>query len=57
MPLVEDEARRVELGFLGAAIVLATLLAHVYRTMPSAGIGPDSPEEIEARLAAADEVG
>ena len=56
-PLVEDEARRVEVGFLGAALLLALLLARVYRTAPLEGIGPDSPEEIEARLAAADEAG
>ena len=57
IPLVEDEARRVETGFLGASILLALLLARVYRTVPSAGIAPDSAEEIEARLSAADEVG
>jgi O-antigen/teichoic acid export membrane protein len=57
VPIVEEEARRVEVGFLGAAILLAALLAQVYRTLPLAGIGPDSPEEIEARLAAADEAG
>jgi hypothetical protein len=57
VPLVEDEARRVEVGFLGGSILLALLLGRVYRTVPSEGIGPDSPEEIEARLAAADEAG
>jgi O-antigen/teichoic acid export membrane protein len=57
LPVVEDEARRVEVGFLGAALLLALLLARVYRTVPAGGIGPDSPEEIEARLAAADEAG
>ena len=57
LPLIEDEARRVEVGFLGGAILLALLLVRVYRTVPSDGIGPDSPEEIEARLAAADEAG
>ena len=56
-PIVEDEARRVEVGFLGAAILLTLLLARVYRTVPVEGISPDSPEEIEARLAAADEAG
>ena len=56
-PIVADEARRVEVGFLGGAIVLAALLARVYRSAPDAGIGPGSPEEIEARLAAADEAG
>ncbi len=57
LPLIEDEARRVEVGVLGGAVLLALLLAHVYRTLPGDGIGPDSPEEIEARLAAADEAG
>lgn len=57
IPLVDDEARRVEVGFLGGAILLALLLARVYRTVPGEGIRPDSPEEIEARLAAADEGG
>jgi len=57
LPLIEDEARRVEVGFLGGAVLLALLLVRVYRTAPSDGIGPDSPEEIEARLAAADEAG
>ena len=55
LPVIEDEARRIEVGFLGAAALLALLLARVYRERPGEGIGPDSPEEIEARLAAADE--
>ncbi len=57
VPLIEDVDRRVETGFLGGAVLLALLLARVYETVPSGGIGPDSPEEIEARLAAADEAG
>jgi O-antigen/teichoic acid export membrane protein len=57
IPAIEDVARRVEIGFLGGALLLALLLARVYRTVPTGGIGPDSPEEIEARLAAADEAG
>ncbi len=56
-PVIEDEARRVEVGFLGAAILLALLLGRVYRTAPDRGIEPDSPEEIEATLATADEAG
>jgi O-antigen/teichoic acid export membrane protein len=55
LPIVADEDLRIELGFLGAAALLALLLARVYRTAPDEAIGPDSPEEIEARLAAADE--
>jgi len=57
LPAIEDEARRVEVGFLGGSILLALLLARVYRSVPAEGIRPDSPEEIEARLAAADEAG
>jgi O-antigen/teichoic acid export membrane protein len=52
--------RRVEIGFAGAALALATLLYFVYRS-PSArpldAVAPDSPEEVEARLAAAQEAG
>ena len=57
VPAIDDVARRVEIGFLGGAILLALLLWRVYKTVPSEGIRPDSPEEIEARLAAADEAG
>jgi O-antigen/teichoic acid export membrane protein len=55
LPVLE-EARRIELGFAGAALVLATTLWAVHRapgTEP--GIAPGSPVEIEARLASADE--
>jgi O-antigen/teichoic acid export membrane protein len=55
---VLDEFRRVEVGFTAAAGVLAGLLYLLYRRprvraedVPA----PDSPEELEARLAAADE--
>jgi hypothetical protein len=57
VPLIADEDRRIEVGFLAAAILLALQLGRVYRTVPDERIGPGSPEEIEARLAAADEVG
>jgi O-antigen/teichoic acid export membrane protein len=57
VPVIEDEARRIEVGFLGAAVLLALLLGRVYRGAPGEAIGPGSPEEIEARLAAADEAG
>ena len=56
LPLVADEARRVEIGFTAAAALLAVLLARVHGAAEG-GIAPGSPEEIEARLAAADEAG
>ena len=55
LPFVADEARRVEIGFLAASALLAALLTWVYRLAHGPGIEPDSAEEIEARLAAADE--
>jgi O-antigen/teichoic acid export membrane protein len=51
--------RRVEVGYLGASVVLCALLLIIYRRpRPRAGeeLRPDSPREVEARLAAADEV-
>jgi O-antigen/teichoic acid export membrane protein len=53
-----DEFRRVEVGFAGSAALLWGLLYTLYRR-PRARLDdvvrPGSPEEIEARLAAADE--
>ena len=57
LPLVGDEARRVEVGFTVAAALLAALLARVHISGGEGAIAPGSPEEIEARLAAADEAG
>ena len=57
---VLSEFRRVELGFLGAALILCALLYVVYRQpvgRPSDVLEPGSPAELEARLAAAEEVG
>jgi O-antigen/teichoic acid export membrane protein len=58
VPLVSNEQRRVEIGFLLAAGVLFGLLYWVYRR-PHAHKGdtptPGSPEELEARLAMIDE--
>ncbi|HXF31423.1 MAG TPA: hypothetical protein VN522_07870 [Solirubrobacterales bacterium] len=58
VPLVSNEQRRVEIGFLLAAGVLFALLYWVYRR-PHAHKGdtpqPGSPEELEARLAIIDE--
>jgi O-antigen/teichoic acid export membrane protein len=58
VPLVSDEYRRVEFGFLLAAGVLFSLLYYVYRhpheraeDVPQ----PGSPEELEAELAMIDE--
>jgi O-antigen/teichoic acid export membrane protein len=58
LPIVSNEQRRVEIGFLLAAGVLFGLLYWVYRR-PHAHKGdtptPGSPEELEARLAIIDE--
>jgi len=57
---VLDEVRRVEVGFSAAAIVLFTLLYALYRRPPSRPgdrVRPNSPQELAARLAAADEAG
>lgn len=58
VPLVGDEFRRVEIGFLLSAGLLFSLLYYVYRRprvrtedVPD----PGSPEELEARLAMIDE--
>ena len=53
-----DEFRRVEVGFAGAAALLCGLLYLLYRrprARPEDVVEPGSPQEIEARLAAADE--
>jgi O-antigen/teichoic acid export membrane protein len=59
IPIVADEQRRVEVGFLLAAGVLFTLLwwayAHPKESHPEDIPQPGSPEELEARLAAFDE--
>ncbi|MGV1049013.1 MAG: lipopolysaccharide biosynthesis protein [Solirubrobacterales bacterium] len=53
VPLVSDEFRRVELGFLLAAGALLSLLYYVYRHPHERAADvpePGSPEELEARL-------
>jgi O-antigen/teichoic acid export membrane protein len=59
VPIVANEYRRVEVGFLLAAAVLFGLLWWVYthpkEAHPEDVPQPGSPEEIEARLAAIDE--
>lgn len=55
---VLDDARRVQIGFTAAAALLAALLYRVHRrpAEPVAErVAPGSPEELEARLAIADE--
>jgi hypothetical protein len=49
----------VEVGFAGAAALLCGLLYLLYRRPHASdeAIAPGSPEELEARLAAADEAG
>jgi len=60
VPLVENEIDRVEIGYLGAAAVLCALLYWIYRRphpRDEDTIEPGSSEELELRLAAADEGG
>ena len=56
--IVTDPARRIEVGFAAAAAVLCALLWRAYtdpRPRPGDELAPGSAEEIEARLALADE--
>ena len=55
LPVIEDMARRIEVGFAAGAALLALLLARAYRQATGEGMVPDSPDEIEAQLAAMDE--
>ena len=58
VPLVSDEFRRVEIGFLLAAGLLFALLYYVYshpRERRADVPSPGSPEELEVRLAAIDD--
>jgi O-antigen/teichoic acid export membrane protein len=55
-----DEFRQVEIGFTAVAVVLCGLLYALYRRphpVPADKLEPGSPEEIEAQLAAVDEIG
>ena len=55
---VFDEFRRVEVGFAGAAVLLCGLLYLLYRRPQVRAedvFEPGSPQELEARIAAADE--
>jgi hypothetical protein len=56
--VVEDPARRIEVGFAAAAAALCALLWRAYRdprARPEDVPGPGSAEELEARMALADE--
>ena len=57
VPVVSDEFRRVEAGFLGAAALLCALLFALYRRLlaEAATVAPGSTDEMELQLAAADE--
>ncbi len=55
VPVIGDEPRRIEVGFALGAVLLAAQLAAVYRSAPGESMGPDSADEIEARLAAMEE--
>jgi O-antigen/teichoic acid export membrane protein len=58
VPLVSEEFRRVEIGFVLAAGALFSLLYYVYRRPHERAEDvpmPGSPEELEARLAAIEE--
>ena len=60
VPIVGDEFARVEVGYLGAAAALCALLYWLYRAPlpdPAERVRPGSTEELELRLAAADEGG
>jgi O-antigen/teichoic acid export membrane protein len=53
-----DEFRRVEVGFAAAAVALSLALYWLYRSpqvRPEDVVAPDSPAEIEARLAVTEE--
>jgi O-antigen/teichoic acid export membrane protein len=57
---VLDEVRRVEVGYLGAAVLLLTLLYLVYRRpvpVTEDTFEPGSPQELEAQIASGDEAG
>jgi O-antigen/teichoic acid export membrane protein len=60
VPLVDNDFHRVEIGYLGAATLLCSLLYWLYRqplTKREERIKPGSTEEMELQLASADEAG
>ncbi len=57
LPIVDQIDRRIEVGFAVGAALLAAQLALAYRRRATGPpLTPDSPDEIEARLAGYDEV-
>jgi O-antigen/teichoic acid export membrane protein len=60
VPLVDNDFHRVEIGYLGAATLLCSLLYWLYRQpllRREVRIEPGSTEEMELQLASADEAG
>jgi hypothetical protein len=57
VPLVSDDFLRVEIGYLGAAALLCAALYVLYRRPVTSALAPGSTDELELRLAAADEGG
>jgi O-antigen/teichoic acid export membrane protein len=60
IPIVENDFHRVEIGYLGAATLLCSLLYWLYRQpLPrrEERVEPGSTEELELQLASADEAG
>lgn len=60
IPIVENDFHRVEVGYLGAATLLCSLLYWLYRQPlepREVRVEPGSAEEIELQLASADEAG
>ena len=58
VPVISDVFLRVELGYLGAALLLSALLYAIYRrphVRPEDEVRPGSTDEMELQLAAADE--
>jgi O-antigen/teichoic acid export membrane protein len=60
IPLVDNDFHRVEIGYLGAATLLCSLLYWLYRQPlepREVRVEPGSTEELELQLASADEAG
>jgi O-antigen/teichoic acid export membrane protein len=60
IPIVDNDFHRVEIGYLGAAALLCSLLYWLYRQpllRPEERVRPGSTEEMELQLASADEAG